>query len=126
MGRLLLHRVDVQWVAFTLGQAAHRSVFSSGETALNFLVNLTDHVFELLDKFILVASLVPCVVCILKELVFQEVIVPLFTRTDVSLCIGEQVVGTERAQVVLADVRVVKVVAACQSDKQGFVPVLAH
>lgn len=90
------------------------------------MVNLTDHVLKLLNKFILVASLVTCVVCILKELVFQEVIVPLFTRTDISLCIGEQVVGTERAQVVLADVRVIKVVAACQSDKQGFVPVLAH
>lgn len=111
---------------FALGQAAHRSIFSPGETALDFLVNLTDHVFQLLDEFILVASLVPCVVGVLQKLVLQKVIMPFFTRTNVSLCIGEQVVGTEGAQVVLAYVRVVEVVASCQSYKQGLIAVLAH
>jgi hypothetical protein len=90
------------------------------------LVNLTDHVFKLLDKFILVASFVSCVVWVLKKLVFQEVIVPLFARSDVSFGIREQIVRTERAQVVLADVRVIEVIAACQPDEQRLVPVLAH
>lgn len=80
----------------------------------------------MLDKFILVASFVSCVVCVLKELIFQEVVVPLFTRADVSFGIREQIVGTERAQVVLADVRVIEVVAASQPDEKGLVPVLAH
>lgn len=65
-------------------------------------------------------------VWVLQKLVLQKVIMPFFTRTDVSLCIGEQVIGTERAQIVLAYVRVVEVVAACQSYKQGLIAVLAH
>lgn len=65
-------------------------------------------------------------VWVLKELVFQKVIVPLFTRADVSFGIREQIVRTEGAQIVLADVRVIEVVAASEPDKKGLVPVLAH
>ena len=82
---------------------ALRSVLGPGETALDFLVNLGDHLSQLDDELVLVFALVALALTIVDELVLEEVVVPLFARADVRLRIREQVVRAEGEEVELAD-----------------------
>jgi hypothetical protein len=51
---------------------------------------------------------------------------PFLTWANVRLRIGKQIVWTKRKQVEFADIGVIKVISACQTDKERLVPIFAH
>ena len=84
MNGLLLVRIHLVGnfligVATTLG-----SVLRPLQGSLDFVIDLSDHRFKLLNQFILVLSFVARLIGISLKLLFQVIIVALFARTNVS------------------------------------------
>ena len=103
-----------------------RTIFSSGETTLDFLIHLGYHLCQLHNEFILVFSLVVLPIRVITVLFLQEIIMTLFTRPNVCLCVWEEVVRAEGKEVEFANVLVIEVVSASKTNEEWFVAVFAH
>ena len=117
---LLFHRLSVACIPMD------GSVLGTGETTLDLKVDLRYQLGQELNEFILIDALEVFPLGVRHELFFQEVVVALFTRTNVPFRVRKQIVRTERKQVELANVRVIKMISFRQPDKERFIPVLAH
>lgn len=72
---------------------------------------------KLMDKLVLILPFVAVIRCIVLELLLHVVIMAFFAGADVSFSVWKQVIGTEREEVELADVRIIKVVTFGQSNE---------
>lgn len=138
MDSLLLNLVHLGCSFDLLSDSAHGSVFSSLQRPFDFLVHLTDHEFQLLDQLFLVTALESGVLCVSHVLILQKVVMSLFAWSDVCLCVREQIIGTERQKIELANLKsgslkyafayilVVKMVSLCYPNEKRFVAIFTH
>ena len=105
---------------------ALRAILRSGETPLDLLVHLCHHLRQLHNELVLILSLVAFALPIVNKLLLQVVVMTALAWPDISLRVWEEVVRTEGEQIELANVLVIEVVAACQSNEEWLVAVLPH
>jgi len=120
-----LHRVHLGSSGL-FSSPAKRSVFGTGQTALNLLVNLTNHKFKLIFELVFIETLVACGIWVFQKVLLQEIIMALFARSNVCFSVGEEIVGAERQEVKFADVFIIEVVTPGQTNEKGLIAVLAH
>ena len=87
--------------------SALRTIFSSSETSLDFLIYLGYHLCQLRNEFVLVFSFIVLPLWIITVLLLQEIVMSVCTWPDVCLCVWEEIVGTEGKEIEFANVRLI-------------------
>mmetsp|Transcript_5725 Transcript_5725/g.9095 ORF Transcript_5725/g.9095 Transcript_5725/m.9095 type:complete len:270 (+) Transcript_5725:547-1356(+) len=101
-------------------------VFRSDETLLDLGVHDRNHLRQVVQQNLLVTLLECLVIRVILELFLKELIVAVPARTLVVAGVGEEVIGAEAQQVVLAHFLLVEVITLVQADVQREVAVLTH
>lgn len=127
VGSILLCSVHLRLIdVLVVILSALRTVLSSGETPLDLLVHLCHHLRQLHNELVLILPLVAVALPIVNKLLLQVVVMTVLAWPDVSLRVREEVVRAEGEQIELANVLVIEVVTACQSNEEWLVAVLPH
>ena len=103
-----------------------RTILCSSKTTLNFLVNLGHHLCQLHYELVLIFSFKVLPIRIIDVLLLQEVIMALFARSDICLCVREEIIRTEGEEIELANVLIIEMISTGKTNEKWFIAVFSH